>query len=93
MNEVAAQRTIEVTVRLIEGGQRQFTVSPSEVVGALKNRALGELGVHPAPGVVYSLFLNGLRLDDTVTLEAAGVTNGSVLILATEPQVGTYTVG
>ncbi len=80
--------TIQVTVQLIEGGQKQFTVSSDEVVGALKNRALAELGIHPAPGAVYALFFNNQRLDDSITLEAAGVTNGAVLILATEPQVG-----
>lgn len=84
--------TIQVTVQLIEGGQKQFTVSPEEVVGALKNRALSELGIHPAPGAVYALFLNNRRLDDSVTLEAAGVADGAVLILATEPQVGAHAV-
>jgi hypothetical protein len=84
----AAADLIEVTVRLVEGGSREFEVNPNQPVGALKQRAMAEFGIHPAPGVVYALFLNSGRLDDTMTLSAAGVVEGSVLILATEPQVG-----
>jgi hypothetical protein len=84
----AHSQEIQVTVQLIEGGSKLFTVSLEQPVGALKQRAMGELGVQPAPGAVYSLFFNNQRLDDSITLEAALIVNGAVLILATEPQVG-----
>ncbi len=77
-----------VTIRLIEGGSISIHVSLEEVVRALKQRALGELHVEPAPGTSYSLFLNNAMLQDGATLEASGVSNGATLILATEPQVG-----
>ncbi len=79
---------VEVTVRLVEGGSREFDVNVNQPVGALKQRAMAEFKIHPAPGVVYVLFLNSARLDDSMTLSAAGVVEDSVLILATEPQVG-----
>jgi hypothetical protein len=79
---------IKVTVRLIEGGSEAFNVNPEEPVRGLKQRALAQLHVDPAPGSVYFLFLNNQRLEDGATLEAAGVTDGATLVLATEPQVG-----
>jgi hypothetical protein len=78
----------DVSIRLVEGGGKEFHVRPDETVGQLKTRAMHELGVHPAPGAVYWLFFNGQRLDDSVTLDAAQIRHEAVLILATEPQVG-----
>ena len=79
---------LNVTVRLVEGESADFHVSADLTVGALKQQAMQDLGVQPAPGVVYYLALGGKKLDDSITLAAAGVTNNATLILATEPQVG-----
>ena len=87
-----AMEKIEVTVRLVEGESLEFDVNPHEPVGALKQHAMAAFKIHPAPGVVYALFLSNSRLDDSMTLSAAGVVEDSVLILATEPQVGEVAV-
>lgn len=81
------QITVTVTVKLVEGGQDQFKVSEESLVRALRERALAKFDIQPG-GATYVLFLNNVRLDDGATLEAAGVKDGSVLLLATEPQVG-----
>ena len=84
--------TIQVTVQLVEGDSKTFKVSLEELVGALRQRAMAELGVQPAPGATYALFLVNKSLDNSVTLDAAGIADGTVLILATEPQVGEESV-
>jgi hypothetical protein len=54
---------------------------------------MADFRIQPAAGVIYALFLGSGRLDDSLTLSAAGVVEDSVLILATEPQVGEERVG
>jgi hypothetical protein len=90
MQQVDTERAgkLSVTVRLVEGESADFHVSPEMIVSELKRLAIQELGVEPAPGVTYYLALGGKKLDDSITLSAAGVTNKATLILATEPQVG-----
>lgn len=79
---------LNLTVRLVEGESAKFHVSADTTVGQLKQLAMEGLGVQPAPGVVYYLALGGKKLDDSITLAAAGVPDHATLILATEPQVG-----
>ena len=79
---------IKIEVRTTDGEHAEFHERSSETVGALKAKAITTLGIRPAPGVQYFLFLGGKRLADEATLQAAGVKDGTVLMLASEPQVG-----
>jgi len=81
-------KKLHVTVRLVEGESAEFHVSAEMTVGELKQQAMQELGVQPAAGVLYYLAFGGRKLDDSITLAAAGIPNKATLILATEPQVG-----
>jgi ubiquitin domain-containing protein len=79
---------VEVEVRTPDGGRVELKAKLTDTVGELKDRAITALGVQPAPGVVFFLFLGGARLADLMTLSAAGVRDETVLVLASEPQVG-----
>jgi hypothetical protein len=86
----ASANKITVRVQLVEGGGDTFTANTHETVQALKHQAMAKLGVQPAPGQQYFLFLEGRRLSDGSSLQEASVVEGSVLVLATEPQVGEF---
>jgi hypothetical protein len=83
-----AGERIEVEVRTPDGERAKFQVSLSETVGALKVKAVAKLGITPAPGTQFFLFLGGKRLSDDLTLREAGINDDAVLTLASEPQVG-----
>ncbi len=78
----------EVEVRTPDGAKANFEVTASETVIKLKEQAITKLGIKPAPGVQFFLFLGGKKLADTATLREAGVKDDAVLTLASEPQVG-----
>jgi hypothetical protein len=83
-----AANKITVEIRTPEGESTSISVSPHEVVEALRNQAITALGLRPAAGVQYFLFRDGARLAGTASLTEAGIVEGSVLVLAAEPQVG-----
>lgn len=89
MSQVSSSTKLRLHVQTPEGEAIDLEAPAQEQVHALKERAIGQLGLRPAAGTVYFLFLGGARLADNVSLGEAGIKDGMTLILASEPQVGT----
>jgi hypothetical protein len=81
-------KKISLQIHTIEGDTVSLEASPTESLEAVFHQAVQALGIDPTLASNYYLVFNGERLNLHQSVQEAALTDGSDLILTSQPQVG-----
>ncbi len=79
---------VQFTVRTIDGERREFNEPSGTLLSAVRDTAFQRFHIQPAPGQDWIFQLNGRNLDNSQTLQQAGVADGADLLFGTTDVLG-----